>query len=207
MGFIKSFCCFALCDGMIYSEKVCASMEILLDLQKKGTQNGYYEENMRALLLSIPLHESMRSVVFRIFSDYGVGDWRYLDLLIHDSVQSMICFRMFLLGTHVRIGKQSNILKISGENGILQNIFSFLKDEICGKTMAILENYDHIIWWSPIREDSKHIMQTLHAIANLLDAMIQNKHAKRFVLYQKFKQKHDSRIVDKYIAPKFDPIF
>lgn len=72
--------------------------------------------------------------------------------------------------------------------------------------MRILENYDHIIWWRPIKEDSKYIMDTLESIANLFTAMIQMKHAKRFVLYQKFKQKHDSRIIDKYIAPKFDPI-
>ena len=90
LRFIKSFCCFAMCDGLIYAEQVCASLHHLLDLNKKGTQNGYYEEQMLALLYCIPLHASMRSVVFRIFSVYGVGDWRYLNLLIHDAVQSMI---------------------------------------------------------------------------------------------------------------------
>ena len=206
MTFIKSLCIFSVYDPLKYSESVNAAIHHLLDIPKANTNNGYYEENMSYLLQCIPLHSSMKSIIFRIWQVYGVCDWRYLNILIYESCLSKISFKQFLLGTHKRIGKESNILKIAGEQGILKNIYSFLNDDIYDKSMETLSNSDNIIWWSPIKEESKYIMDTLKCIENLFNALNLSKHKSRFELYQKFKQKHNSRIIEKYISPKFDSI-
>ena len=206
MRFIKTLCIFSIYDSLKYTEKVCASIHHLLDIPKANTNNGYYEDNMSYLLQCIPLHSSMKSIIFRIWQVYGVCDWRYLNVLIHEPCLSKLAFNQFLLGTHKRIGKDSNILLIAGESGILKHIYTFLKDDIYYKAIQILLNYDNIIWWSPINEESKYIMDTLKCIENLFNVLINVKQKKSAMLYAKFKQKHDSRIIEKYICPKFDSI-
>ena len=207
MRFIKTLCSFSVYDVAKYGEKACASIDHLLDIPKVNTDNGYYEQSMNDLLQCIPLHSSMKDVIFRIWQTYGVCDWRYLNVLIYEPCLSKLAFQQFLLGTHKRIGKESNILRIAGESGILKNIYSFLKDATYNKVLKILINYDNIIWWSPINEQSKHIMDTLQCIENLFFVLNAMKIPSRFTLYEKFKEKHNSRIIEKYIIPKFDPVF
>eukprot|EP01083_Nonionella_stella_P018454 51422_1 len=206
MRFIKTLCVFSVSDPSVYSEKVCASIHHLLDIPKANTNNGYYEESMSYLLKCIPFHWSMRSVIFRIWQVYGVCDWRYLNELIDEASYTQIAFKQFLMGTNKRIGHQSNILKIAGEQGILKNIHSFLKDPIYKQSLQLLVNYDNIIWWSPIAEESKYIMETLKCVNNLFDALVRINHKSRFVLYEKFKEKHNTRITEKFVFPKFDSL-
>merc|ERR1712176_1098119 len=119
----------------------------------------------------------------------------------------MFAFQHFLLGTHQRAGQNSNILKIAGEKGILQNIYGLLKDDILRQAMKLAENADNIIWWSPIEERSPHIMDTLQCIESVFAALQLMRHKKRVVLYEAFKQKHNSKIVEKYIMSRFDMVF